>query len=142
MFSVEVKKRNYNRMTGGIQMTNEHLTHIDGMDSIYVEYRHEDYHILFIRFERIECRDNPKTSENTRFLYFIYIFRKNDFVDKKSDKREDFNILCFNRVFHTYDELRTNANWIVGEYVLSKQKKFKILQMIQKLDPKYYTGRE
>lgn len=122
-------------------MINGHLTHIDGMDSIYVEYRHEDYHILFTRFERIECRDNPDVSDNARFLYYIYIFRKNDLRDKKSDKKEDFNNLCFKRMFHTYGELRTNANWIVGEYVISKQKKFKVLQMLQKLDPKNYKDR-
>lgn len=122
----------------------EEITHekehfkVEGMDTEFVEFRHREHNILFTRFERISLTDT-NVREEAKYLYLIYIFRKQHKLAKKRNSDTDrgtFNIICFNKGYHTFDEMVHNLYSILSEYILNQDEVFRCLNEVQKLDPK------
>ncbi|KUP08450.1 hypothetical protein Q75_02840 [Bacillus coahuilensis p1.1.43] len=114
-------------------MQAEHFK-IKGMEQQFVEFRYMEYNILLTRFEKIRVESS---SEEARFLYFIYIFRKENKVVGKNQDKQTFNIICFNRVYHTYNEFMQNIDAILSEYILDEEELWKCLKLAKKLNPDY-----
>ena len=120
-----------------ILLKKEHFM-VKGMDTEFVEFRHREHNILFTRFERISLTDT-NVREEAKYLYLIYIFRKQHKLAKKRNSDTDmgtFNIICFNKVYHTFDEMVHNLYSILSEYILNQDEVFRCLNEVQKLDPK------
>ncbi|MEK5104949.1 hypothetical protein MKX83_23690 [Cytobacillus sp. FSL M8-0252] len=111
---------------------------VEGMDTEFVEFRHKEHNILFTRFERIRFK-GEEVREESKYLYLIYIFRKKHrVVNNHNDKKEmgSFNIICFNQVYHTFDEMVHNLIPILSEYILDQDEIFKCLYKVHNLDPR------
>ncbi|TFB21459.1 hypothetical protein E3U55_09110 [Filobacillus milosensis] len=124
-------------------MKKEHFK-VKGMDTEFVEFRHKEHNILFTRFERIRLAEET-VREEARYLYFIYLFRKEHKVTKTKKTNMEmgpYNIICFNKVYHTFEEMVHNLYSILSEYILDQNEVFKCLNMVQKLDPKNYHDKE
>ncbi|BCB40551.1 hypothetical protein BCJMU51_5469 [Bacillus cereus] len=115
-------------------MKKEHFK-VEGMDTQFVEFRHKENDLLFTRFERIRLA-LEEGQEEAKYLYFIYIFRKEHRVSEKNKMdKGPFNIICFNRVYHTYKDMTQNLDAILSEYILDEDEIFRCLDLVQSLDP-------
>lgn len=122
-------------------MKKEHFK-VEGMDTEFVEFRHQQHDVLFSRFERIGLTD-INAQEEAKYLYLIYIFRRQQkrqrrFAKKRNSNMEmdTFNIICFNKAYHSFDEMVHNLYSILSEYILIQDEVIRCLNMVQKLDPK------
>jgi len=117
---------------------------VEGMDTQFVEFQHEGNNILFTRFERIRLAGTV-VQEEAKYLYFIYIFRKEHKISKKKKADMDmgpYNIICFNKVYHTFKEMTQNLDAILNEYILDEDEVFRCQELVQKLDPENYRNKE
>ncbi|WP_156289886.1 hypothetical protein [Oceanobacillus salinisoli] len=118
-------------------MKKEHFM-VKGMDTEFVEFRHLEHDILFTRFERLSLT-GANVREEAKYLYLIYIFRKQHKLAKNRDSDgeiDTFNIICFNKSYHTFDEMVHNLYSILTEYILNQDEVFRCLNEVQKLNPK------
>lgn len=108
----------------------KHFDKIEGMEQQFVNYFHEDYVFILTRFEKIRTQEGKEPS----YLFFIYIIRKERIVDKKECK----DIICFNKVYHSYEEFMDNLLMITGEYIFEQSKYNKCITLAEKLNPDYF----
>ncbi|MBT2217845.1 hypothetical protein KK120_18720 [Virgibacillus dakarensis] len=111
-------------------METKYFLRMKGMESRYVEFRVDEYVFLLTRFEKVGHRAE---TEEGKFLYFIYVFHRKEFVDKNSPH----NFMNFNKVYHTFESMYDELHFISEEYIIDFRKALKLLKLSQKLDPNY-----
>ncbi len=117
-------------------MKREHLE-VKGRDTEFVEFNHQQYNILFTRFDHVSLTDTDRRKE-TRYLYLIYIFRKHHHLAREQNSNmemDTFNIICFNKGYFTFEEMVLNLYSILAEYILNQDEVFRCLKKVQKLNP-------
>ncbi|AIF45669.1 hypothetical protein [Virgibacillus sp. SK37] len=108
---------------------------VKGMDQQFVEFYSKDHNFILTRFERIRLKEGEEPS----YLYFIYIFTKKRVMKDTEDHYQvRYNLICFNKVYHSYEDFANNIDMIMGEYLVDKKELQKCLNLSRKLDPNYY----
>jgi hypothetical protein len=104
-----------------------------GTESKFIEFRNKENNFLFTRFERIPLEARQ---EEEKYLYFVYIFRKKYKINSKTMKKSgDYNIICFNKVYHTFSDMVKNLDAILSEYLLNEEDIFECLKLVEELNP-------
>jgi hypothetical protein len=50
-------------------------------------------------------------------------------------KSGDYNIICFNKVYHTFSDMVKNLDAILSEYLLNEEDIFECLKLVEELNP-------
>jgi len=86
----------------------------------FVKAVEEDIEVIVARHKRFVWLNNVDCDD---YVYFIYITRKQlKFVDKKKTKINEYNVLCFNKMYTNYYDLMSSIYPILGEYLLDSKK--------------------
>lgn len=115
---------------------------INSLKTRLVEFSHHEKNLLLARFERIQLAE-AEVLEEAKYLYFIYVFRRQH-MDTKNNMVDigPYNIICFNKIYHTFKEMMEQLNVILAKYILSDEGKLKCLELVHKLNPNCYEDKE
>ncbi|WP_143060108.1 hypothetical protein [Salinibacillus kushneri] len=100
-----------------------------------VEFRHNDILFMITRFRRINWREYNGFAQ---YQYFVYILDNTFKVISEENGQEDvFNIMVYNNVYPTFEDLTSNIGAILSEYILEDEVAFECLKRIEHLHPIY-----
>lgn len=97
----------------------------------FVKAIHDDYTIIVARHPRFEW---VKHSESN-FVYFLYITKgQKRFVDKHTAHVGEYNLLCFQNFYSSFESLISVIEPILAEYILDNTKLFEIIMLCDELE--------
>ncbi|WP_010174839.1 hypothetical protein [Bacillus coahuilensis] len=113
---------------------------IDYQDIWFRDYEHR---FMIARFKKAFTlpTDNPKND----YLYFLYILKDEYKVtgkEKGKTKIQRFNVMVYNQSYESFYEMVLSIQPILEEYILDMGRRNKLLNLVTKLNPKYYAKAE
>jgi len=96
----------------------------------YVKAIHDDYTIIIAKHPRFKWMHHNEE----KFIYFMYITRSQKrFIDNRTAHVGDFNILCFQNFYSSYESLMNVIESILSEYILDNTKLFQVAMLCEDL---------
>jgi hypothetical protein len=96
----------------------------------YVKAIHDNYTIIIAKHPRFSWMHHSEG----KYIYFVYITRSQKrFVDNRTAHVADYNILCFQNFYSSFEKLMKVIEPVLSEYILNNTKLFQIAMLCEEL---------
>ena len=96
----------------------------------FVKAIHNDYTVIIAKHPRYGWMHHSEEE----YIYFLYITRSQKrFVDNRTANVGEYNILCFQIFFSSYENLMNVIEPVLSEYILDNKKLFQIAMLCEEL---------
>lgn len=96
----------------------------------YVKAIHDDFTIIIAKHPRFRWMHHSEG----KHIYFLYITRlQKRFVDNRTANVGEFNILCFQNFYSSFENLMKVIEPVLSEYILDNKKLFQIAMLCEEL---------